>query len=127
VKEANRLGSRATMFGLAAFVALGGTNACATAGEGSTSSSRRNEITLEELEATSVDDVMEAISLLRPQWMRGRSAAATIVVNGQRSTRDHLATIPVGSIVRISFMSAADATTRFGMGFSEGAIVVTLR
>ena len=118
---------RAGVLTAAASMALTGGIGCASpGGEGSTGT-RRGEITSAEIETISVDDAMEAISLLRPQWMRGRSSAATIVVNGQRSTRDHLATIPVGSIVRISFMSAADATTRFGTGFPEGAIVVTLR
>lgn len=113
--------------GAAALLTLLGGLACASAvGEGSTGT-RRGDITQEELETVSVDDAMEAISLLRPQWMRGRSSAATIVINGQRSNRERLATVPVGSIVRIAFMSAADATTRFGTGFFEGAIVVTLR
>ncbi len=113
--------------GAAMLLALAGGLSCASTGEGSTTSRGRGDITSEEIQATSVDDAMEVISLLRPQWMRGRSAGATIVINGQRSTRDRLATVPVGSIVRIEFMSAADATTRFGTGFFDGAIVVTLR
>ena len=113
--------------GAVALLTLLGGLACASAGGEGSTGTRRGDITREELETVSVDDAMEAISLLRPQWMRGRSSAATIVINGQRSTRDRLATVPVGSIVRIAFMSAADATTRFGTGFFEGAIVVTLR
>ena len=113
--------------GAAMLLTLAGGLSCASTGEGSTTSRGRGDITSEEIQATSVDDAMEVISLLRPQWMRGRSAGATIVINGQRSTRDRLATVPVGSIVRIEFMSAADATTRFGTGFFDGAIVVTLR
>ena len=113
--------------GAAILLTLVGGLSCASTGEGSTTSRGRGDITQEELQATSVDDAMEAISLLRPQWMRGRSAGATIVIDGQRSSRDRLATIPVGSIVRIQFMSASDATTRFGTGFFDGAIVVTLR
>ena len=112
---------------LAALLALAGATGCASAGGEGSPSVRRGDITREELETVSVDDAMEAISLLRPQWMRGRSEAATIVINGQPSTRERLATIPTSSIVRIAFMSAADATTRFGTGFFEGAIVVTLR
>ena len=111
----------------ATLLTLVGGLSCASAGEASTGARGRGDITQEELQATSVDDAMEAISLLRPQWMRGRSAGATIVIDDQPSSRDRLATIPVGSIVRIQFMSAADATTRFGTGFFDGAIVVTLR
>lgn len=115
------------LVGAAMLLTLAGGLSCASTGEGSTASRGRGDITQAEIQATSVDDAMEAISLLRPQWMRGRSSGATIVIDGQRSNRDRLATIPIGSIVRIEFMSAADATTRFGTGFFDGAIVVTLR
>ncbi len=115
------------VLGVATMLTLAGGLACASTGGESTSPRGRGDITAADLESISADDTMDAISLLRPQWMRGRSEGATIVVNGQRSTRERLATIPLRSIVRISFLSAADATTRFGTGFFDGAIVVTLR
>lgn len=136
MKEASCMGTRATMFVLAAFVALGGASACATTGEGSTSSSRRNEITLEELEATSVDDVMEAIALLRPQWLRARPARTPadpnpvvgVVIDGRvNSTREDLAQISITDVARLQFLNAADATIRFGTGYGGGAIVLTTR
>lgn len=120
-------GMKSAVFGAMTLLTLGGGISCVSTGEGSTAPRGRGDITAEELEGVSADDAMEALSLLRPQWMRGRSSAATIVINGQRSTRDRLATIPLGSIVRIAYMSAADATTRFGTGFFDGAIVVTIR
>lgn len=117
------------------FTLVGGA-ACATTGESSSSSSRRNEITLEELETTSVDDVMEAISLLRPQWLRARPARTPadpnpvvgVVIDGRvNSRREDLAQIPISDVARIQFLNAADATIRFGTGYGGGAIIVTTR
>lgn len=118
---------KAGVIGLAVLITLVGGISCASTGGESTTLRGRGDITAAELENISADDAMEAISLVRPQWMRGRSEGATIVINGQPSSRDRLATIPVGSILRIAYMSAADATTRFGTGFFGGAIIVTLR
>ena len=117
------------------FTLAGGTG-CATTGEGSTSTSRRNEITLAELEATSVDDVMEAISLLRPQWLRARPARTPsdpnpvvgVVIDGRvNSTREDLAQIPISDVARLQFLNSADATIRFGTGYGGGAIILTTR
>ena len=121
----------------ATVVALVGGVACASTGGGSMGSpSRDGDITREELEATTVDDAMEAVSLLRPQWLRARPARTPndpipvvgVVIDGMaRSTRDDLAQLPIGQVERISFMSAADATIRFGTGYTGGAIIVTTR
>ena len=137
MKKSRCLGSRATVFALAVFFAFGGVTACATtAGESSTSASRRNEITPEELQTTSVDDVMEAISLLRPQWLRSRPSRTPanpnpvvgVVIDGRvQSRREDLAQIPISDVARIQFLNAADATIRYRTGDSGGAIVVTTR
>lgn len=121
----------------AAVVALVGGVACASTGGGSGAApSRDSDITREELEATTVDDAMEAVSLLRPHWLRARPARTPndpipvvgVVIDGMaRSTRSDLAQLPIGQVERISFMSAADATIRFGTGYTGGAIVVTTR
>jgi len=79
---------------------------------------------------------MEAISLLRPQWLRSRPSRTPanpnpvvgVVIDGRvQSTREDLAQIPIGDVQLIEFMSAADATIRFGTGYGGGAIVVTTR
>lgn len=134
--KSNGLGSRATVFTLAALLALGGTTACAPTGEGSSPTPRRNQLTPEEMQETSVDDVMEAISLLRPQWLRARpnrtpanpNPVVGVVIDGRvQSTREDLAQISIGDVQLIEFMNAADATIRFGTGYGGGAIVVTTR
>ena len=120
----------------AALFALGGVASCASSGEGSLSTRGSGDITREELEATSVDDAMEAISLLRPRWLRARPArtpsdpipvVGVVIDNMARATREDLAQLSIGQVERISFMSAADATIRFGTGYTGGAIVVTTR
>ncbi len=116
----------AAWLALAAMVALT-SYACASTGEGTPGPRSRGDITPAELEATSATHAMDALLLLRPQWLRARNGSATVVVNGQRSDRDRLVQIPIRSIARVTFMTPADATTRFGTGFFNGAIVVTLR
>lgn len=110
--------------------------ACAVGTLSSGPSGTRDMITREELEELNADDVMEAISLLRPHWLRFRpmrtpgspDPAVGVVVDGQpRGTRSDLAQIPIGTVERIEFMTAADATIRFGTGFTGGAIVVATR
>lgn len=127
---------KATLHVAVALLTLGGGISCASSGEGSLSTRGSGDITREELEATSVDDAMEAISLLRPRWLRARPArtpndpipvVGVVIDNMARATRDDLASLPIGQVERISFMSAADATIRFGTGYTGGAIIVTTR
>ena len=120
----------------ATLLALGGGVGCASPGGGGLSTRGSGDITREELEATSVDDAMEAISLLRPQWLRTRPArtpsdpvpvVGVVIDNMARATREDLAQLSIGQVERITFMNAADATIRFGTGYTGGAIVVTTR
>lgn len=110
--------------------------ACAVGARESGPSSTRNLITRAELDELNADDVMEAVSILRPHWLRFRpmrtpgtpNPVVGVVVDGQpRGSRSDLAQIPIGTVERILFMTAADATIRFGTGFTGGAIVVTTR
>ena len=111
---------------LAVIVALTG-HACASMGEGTAVPRRTGDITPDELEGISATHAMDALLLLRPRWLWARNGSTTVVINGQPSDRDRLAQIPIRSIARVTFMTPADATTRFGTGFFNGAIVVTLR
>lgn len=131
-------GMKGGVLAAAAVMALVGGIACASTGGGSTRSAggRDADITSEEWEATSVDDAMEAVSLLRPHWLRARPARTPndpepvvgVVIDGMaRATRSDLAQLAIVQVERISFMSAADATIRYGTGYTGGAIVVTTR
>lgn len=119
-----------------AVVSMLGAAACAVGARESGPSSTRNLITRAELDELNADDVMEAVSILRPHWLRFRpmrtpgtpNPVVGVVVDGQpRGSRSDLAQIPIGTVERILFMTAADATIRFGTGFTGGAIVVTTR
>ena len=120
------IGRKLACLALIAVTALAA-QACASVGEVPAGNRNTGDLTPVDFEGISERDVMGAISLLRPQWLRARNGSATVVVNGQRTNRDRLATIPIGSVARVTFMSPSDATTRFGTGFFNGAIVVTLR
>ena len=130
------LTTQAGLLATATVFALGGGVACASSGESGLSTRGSGDLTREELEATSVNDAMEAISLLRPQWLRARPArtpndpipvVGVVIDNMARASREDLAQLSIGQVERITFMSAADATIRFGTGYTGGAIVVTTR
>ncbi len=119
----------------AALLALVAAGACATTG-GPRAPLGQGDITAEELAGTSVNDVMEAVSLLRPQWLRARPSRTIndpvpvvgVVIDGMaRSTREQLAQTPIGQVERISFLNAADATIRYGTGYTGGAIILTTK
>jgi len=118
-------------------VTLGG---CASVAGGGSSSgpdgSGSDVITREDLERTSAETAMEAVSLLRPQWLRKRPARTPgdpepvvgVVVDGRpRGTLDDLASLRTAAVEQMVFLSATDATIRYGTGFAGGAIVVTTR
>lgn len=128
--------TNAALLVAAALFTLGGAISCASSGEDSLTTRGSGDITREELEATSVNDAMEAVSLLRPRWLRARPArtpndpepvVGVVIDNMAGATRDDLASLPIGQVERISFMGAADATIRFGTGYTGGAIIVTTR
>ena len=107
---------------------------CASSGTGGGGSS--DDITREDLETVSADNAMEVVSLMRPRWLRARPARTIsdptpvvgVVIDGRpRGSLDDLAQIRRENIERISFMSASDATIRYGTGFTGGAVVVTTR
>lgn len=128
--------TNAALLVAAALFVLGAAASCASSGEDSLSTRGSGDITREELEATSVNDAMEAVSLLRPRWLRARPTrtpndpepvVGVVIDNRARATRSDLAALPIGQVERISFMSPADATIRFGTGYTGGAIIVTTR
>ncbi|MDH3222242.1 MAG: hypothetical protein OEO23_00890 [Gemmatimonadota bacterium] len=121
---------RVMLYGAVLVLQLAG---CASSGE-----SRRGSgaITAEELAAVSTSDCLEAVRTLRPQWLRSRAAPTPrdpnptprVVVDGNaRGGLEELSLIPASDVASIDYMSASDATIRFGTGFPGGAIVVRTR
>lgn len=91
-------------------------------------------ITRAEMEASGVSDPYEAVRLLRPSWLRLR------VRTGTHGSRDGLPTLyshnlrfgsvyglrdfRMEGIKEIRYISAVDATTRWGIGHTGGVIEV---
>jgi hypothetical protein len=91
-------------------------------------------ITQEELEGSMATNALEAIQRLRPNFLSTRGPGTInavdegiiVYVNGIRlGGTDTLRDLPVVDLKEIRYMSAADATQRFGTGHSHGAILIT--
>ena len=119
------------------FLAAFGSTACAT-GIGSADPSRgnRNLIVLEELDPGRMSSAHDAIRLLRPRWLQANRTVSLealhafpkVVVDGvSHGDLDTLHRISVDAIREMRFLSAADATMRYGTGFQAGAIEITTR
>lgn len=116
---------------LLAFALTVGIAGCASSGggtarpEGSTS----NRIVRAELEPLGQVDALQAVQRLRSRWVQARGAggdAPVLYVDGtRRGSADELRFIRVADVQMMEFLSAGDATTRYGTGHMGGAILVT--
>ena len=119
-------------FAVTVALALGLTG-CASGGGSGDGGSRRGStthITAEELAGLEQFDAYQAVERLRPNWLRTRGgSAAQVIVDGSRQNGglELLRTFRVSEIQDLRYLSARDATTRFGTGFDGGAILVTTR
>lgn len=88
-----------------------------------------NRIVAEELASVSELDLFSAVQRLRPAWLRPgtRGAMPQLIVNGSPSSAgvESLRSFRATDVTSLEFMSASDATTRFGTGYTAGAILVT--
>lgn len=113
--------------------------ACASTGTGDVESSSRNAITANELAGVADLMTLDAIRRLRPSWLRSRAAptpaafrqggmAPALRLDGVlREGLEELETLPVRDVFDISFLSATDATTLYGTGYTNGIIQVRTR
>ncbi len=109
---------------------------CASPATGSRGPSS-GPILQEQVEASTARSAYDLIQQLRPSWLRGRgtqsiqnpgSSFPVVYVNGIReSSLDALRTLDVGLVREVEYLSASQATTRFGTGHTGGAILVHLR
>jgi len=75
-------------------------------------------------------NVYDAIQRLRPSWLRGRVGSAPVVLVDGTSQGGDLRTLRsyrVRDIEEIEYMSASDATNRYGTGYGSGVILLTTR
>ena len=94
----------------------------------------RNVLTEADLMKSTARDALQAIQLLRPDWLRSRGSAASIsggvsevvvYLNGQRfGGPEALSQFQPTALKEARYMSASEATNRFGTGHNSGAILL---
>lgn len=117
---------------------LGFLSACYPGRANSGSGANPNLIGNWELANLSDLTALEAIRRLRPNWLRAGSRPSIAVETGGSSMpRVHLNGVPLqrlseldqinaADIREMRFLNGTDATTRFGTGYMNGAILVTM-
>lgn len=111
--------------------------ACASGGGDGGPRRDRNLITLEELEDLQQFTLLDAIRRLRPRWLQVSRAVNTrgnpqefprvIMDRIPQGELEALGQISVSDVLEVRFLSAADATLKYGTGYAAGAIEVTRR
>jgi hypothetical protein len=122
---------------LFAFAALTLTLAgCAGTGAGGAASGPRRgtttRIVADELAGVAEMDLFGAISRLRPNWLRAQSRGTMprLIIDGTpqpEGSIEMLRSMRVSDAGELQYMSASDATTRYGTGYPAGAILVTTK
>lgn len=111
--------------------------ACASSG-GSSGSRDRTMITTEEIAAvTQAGTAYDVVQQLRPEYLRTRglrsmnatepAGAVVYVDNVRRGGPETLRSIPRENVLDIRYLNGADATTMYGTGHGDGAILVRTR
>lgn len=119
------------------FLALAVIVSCskATQGTGTSTGARgaSNLITRQEIATIPATDGYDAVQRLRPEFLRPRSTAsrttayAVVFVDGiNKGAPEALRLLRSPEIAEIRFLSAVDATTRYGLNVPAGVIQVTL-
>ena len=110
--------------------------ACAAASSGGMKdpSKNRGVLTAAEISMSSASTAHDAIAQLRPEYLRSRGMATlsardpqgpvVYVDNAQHGAIETLRSISAHSVALIEYLSAGDATTRFGTDHTGGAILV---
>ena len=97
----------------------------------------RNVITADEIAKSNATNAYEAVERLRPSFLRTRGSQSLqnqepptpmIYVDGMRyGPLATLASVPSLGIVSIQYLSAIDATQRYGIGNEGGAILIVTK
>ena len=127
------------MFGKLSYaVAFAALTACASAGSSNGAVHRdSNLITQDEIAASMESNAYDAVSRLRPLFLRTRGRTsinnqgdehATVFVDGQRyGDLNSLKNIVANQVRAIRYYSGPEAVTKFGMDYGSGAIEVITR
>ncbi|HEX6251585.1 MAG TPA: hypothetical protein VFZ56_09155 [Gemmatimonadaceae bacterium] len=94
----------------------------------------RNVISPGEIAASTQTNALDLIRDRRPVWLRSRgfqnfdlAGGIDVYVDRTRMSFETLAEIPVHELERLEYLSASDATLRFGTQEGNPAIVVTTK
>jgi hypothetical protein len=123
-----RAPSLSSALALALTVVLAGAG-CASAGNSDRApGATANRIVHAEFSPLGQIDALSAIQRLRPRWFQARSGSGPVLyVDGnRRNSVEELSFISADELEGADFMSASDATTRFGTGHVGGAIMVSM-
>lgn len=111
--------------------------ACSSSSSGDTPSRQRDLITAEEIAALNVATAFDVVRQLRPEFLRSRGTMslretggefAVVYLNGMRmGGPEQLHQIRASDVETIRYISATDATTRWGTGHTGGVIEVTVK
>ena len=115
--------------------------ACSSAStKGSTSAAPRGNrdlITRAQIDQMSVQDAYEIVSRMRPEFLREQRGPSSVTRSGilpvvyidgvRRGGPEALRGLRPGEVDEIHFMSATDATTRYGTDHAAGVIEVKSR
>lgn len=109
--------------------ASGGASTAGNAGEDATASSRqrsnRNVLTPEDLQTGTHTNMLDAVTALRPHWLRGNGTTSfgnsnatggvTVYVGGQPlGPAESLRSIDVRTVARATFRTTSEAQNRYG-------------
>ena len=89
-----------------------------------------NLITEADIRATSYQNALEIVENLRPAMMRPRPGGGPVMLyldDVKMMDLNGLTTVPAGRMKEIRYISAQDATTRWGTGHASGVILVTTK
>jgi hypothetical protein len=112
---------------------------CASSGRSSQSNARNRGavISAQELATAAELNAFDAVQRLRPMWLRTRGpvslslqarAGVRVYINGSRRGQlEELRAFRATDIESITYLSAPEATLRFGIDHSDGAILVILK
>ena len=114
---------------------------CMVAGcAGATTNSRGGEngaavLSQEELAKTNSDNLFDAITKLRPEWLTSRGPTSAtdmtptsvdVYMNGNRlGDADYLRQVRLLDVSEVRYWDAGQASARFGMGHPRGVIELT--
>lgn len=121
---------RLMLLSFALMIAFAGCASGSGGGGGGSSRSSSNRLVAADMANQQELDLYQAIRQLRGRWLtsRGRGTPKVLVDGGARAGGvQELQNIRVSEVQEVEFMSASDATLRFGTGYDAGAIIVTTR